>query len=61
MGNGLVYSGIDRIDSHEDYTEDNVVACCRVCNYAKSNMDVNEFRDWAIKLGKKQWLNNGGC
>ena len=39
--------------------EDNVVACCRVCNYAKSNMDVNEFRDWAIKLGKKamadQW------
>jgi len=59
IGGGLVYSGIDRIDSSKDYTEDNVVACCRVCNYAKSNMDVNEFKDWAIKLGKKamaeQW------
>ena len=59
IGDGLIYSGIDRVDSCKDYTEDNVVACCRVCNYAKSNMDINEFRDWAIKLGKnamaRQW------
>jgi len=56
---GLLYSGIDRIDSSKDYTEDNCVPCCRVCNYAKSNMDIKEFQAWAIKLGKKamaeQW------
>lgn len=59
IGNGLVYSGIDRVDSHKDYTEDNVVPCCRICNYAKSSMDLIKFQKWAIRLGKKamaeQW------
>lgn len=59
IGNGLLYSGIDRVDSKKDYTEANVVACCKICNYAKSNMDINEFKEWAIRLGKKamakQW------
>lgn len=58
---GLVYSGIDRIDSTKNYTQDNVVPCCRVCNYAKSNMNIKEFNKWAIKIGKKamaqQWGN----
>ena len=59
IGDGLLYSGIDRINSSKDYTEDNVVACCRGCNYAKSNMNIDEFKTWAIRLGKKamsiQW------
>lgn len=59
IGDGLVYSGIDRINSNKDYTEDNVVACCRVCNYAKSNMTIKEFHLWAVRIGKKalseQW------
>lgn len=59
LSGGLLYSGIDRIDSSKNYTQDNVVPCCKICNYAKSNMDINEFRKWAIMLGKNamaaQW------
>ena len=59
IGEGLFYSGIDRVDSTKNYTEDNVVPCCRLCNYAKSNMTIEEFKDWAIKIGKnamaEQW------
>ena len=57
---GLFYSGIDRIDSTKNYTEDNVVPCCKICNYAKSNMPLNEFKEWAIKLGKKAMADQWG-
>ena len=63
---GLFYSGIDWINPLKDYTEDNVVPCCRVCNYAKSNMNLSEFKEWATRLGKRaiaeQWGKeiNGG-
>jgi ribosomal protein S27E len=63
ISDGLKYSGIDRIDSMKDYTIENTVPCCRICNYAKSNMTLNEFKQWAIRLGKKaiaeQWAGNG--
>ena len=56
---GLKYSGIDRIDSDKDYTIENTVPCCKICNYAKSNMTIYEFKKWAIMIGKKamatQW------
>jgi hypothetical protein len=59
IGIGLNYSGIDRIDSCKDYTVENTVPCCRICNYAKSNLTLKEFQEWAIKLGSKamaeQW------
>lgn len=61
IGIGLNYSGIDRIDSCKDYTVENTVPCCRICNYAKSNLTLKEFQEWAIKLGSKamaeQWGN----
>lgn len=60
IDNGLLYSGIDRIDSNKDYTEDNVVPCCRICNYAKSNMTLKEFESWAKKIGKKAIANQWG-
>ena len=59
LGDGLLYSGIDRLDSSKDYTTDNVVPCCKICNYAKSNMSIKEFHKWAVRIGKKamaeQW------
>jgi len=59
IDNGLNYSGIDRINSSKDYTIENIVPCCRICNYAKSNLTLKEFQEWAIKLGSKaiaeQW------
>ena len=59
VASGLKYSGIDRIDSSLDYTVENTVPCCKICNYAKSNMSLEEFQEWAVRLGKKamaeQW------
>jgi 5-methylcytosine-specific restriction endonuclease McrA len=59
LGNGLSYSGIDRIDSSKNYTILNCVPCCKVCNYAKSDMSIQDFKKWAIQIGKRaiatQW------
>jgi len=44
------YNGIDRVDNSKDYTLDNCVACCSVCNYAKRDMDVEQFRNWIKRL-----------
>lgn len=43
----FTYSGIDCLDNTKGYAGCNVVPCCRVCNYAKSDMGVNEFIEWA--------------
>jgi hypothetical protein len=53
----MKYSGIDRVDSSLGYCTANVVACCAVCNYAKRDMGVKEFADWARRIGSmaEQW------
>lgn len=57
LGDGLRYSGIDRKNNTGDYTPDNVVPCCKVCNYAKSNLSLDQFLDWAKRLNAmaEQW------
>ncbi len=47
------YNGVDRIDNSKDYTKENCMACCKICNRAKLNRDIKEFIEWAIKLGEK--------
>lgn len=47
-----VYNGIDRLDSNVGYIKDNVVPCCKTCNYAKRIMSVKEFKEWIIKVYK---------
>ena len=37
--------GIDRIDSKLDYTIENSVACCGICNIMKNKFDLNIFLD----------------
>lgn len=46
---GYDYNGIDRIDSSKNYAIDNVVPCCKICNYAKSNMTQKDFVLWLQK------------
>ena len=45
-----VYSGIDRMDSEKGYVAGNVVACCFVCNRAKSDMPLVDFLAWIEKF-----------
>ena len=46
----VLVNGIDRLDSSKGYLYDNVVACCRVCNSAKSDMTYSDFMDWIKQL-----------
>ena len=39
----LNYNGLDRIDSSIGYKKDNVVPCCKICNYMKRSMSQSDF------------------
>jgi hypothetical protein len=42
----FMYTGIDRLDSDKGYTKSNSVPCCKLCNFAKNRMTVDEFKTW---------------
>lgn len=50
-----IYNGIDRIDNTKGYTMDNIVPCCKICNQAKSNRTLQEFKDWIEKIYAKMF------
>jgi len=37
------HNGIDRKDGNKDYTIDNIVTCCKKCNYSKHISNEQEF------------------
>ena len=43
-------NGIDRVNSAKGYLKENCVSCCPRCNYAKRDMPVVDFVDWALNL-----------
>jgi hypothetical protein len=45
-----IYNGIDRVDSSKGYTKENSTACCYTCNIAKSDMHIDEFKDWVKRV-----------
>lgn len=44
------YNGIDRLDSSRGYTIENVVSCCKTCNFAKSNSTIEEWEAWMSRF-----------
>jgi hypothetical protein len=47
-----IYNGIDRIDNSKGHTIDNIVPCCKYCNFAKSNLNIKEFYEWIDRVKK---------
>lgn len=43
-------NGIDRIDNSKNYTPNNCVPCCEVCNKAKRHLSYVEFKNWIQRL-----------
>ena len=39
------YNGIDRIDNNKPYIKENLVPCCKKCNFFKSNHTKKDFLD----------------
>lgn len=49
--NGVyLFNGLDRIDNECGYEIDNVVSCCKDCNYAKRKMTQDEFLAWISRV-----------
>ena len=46
------FNGLDRIDSSKGYTIDNVVSCCKYCNFAKNDLTVDEFKEHISEIYK---------
>jgi len=46
----FVYNGIDRIDNSLGYTIKNCVSCCKNCNTAKLDMNVDQFKNWITSV-----------
>jgi hypothetical protein len=38
-----LFNGIDRVDNTKGYEMDNCVPCCKICNYMKRALSVEEF------------------
>ena len=55
-----IHNGIDRVDNNKGYTIDNVVPCCKICNYAKRELTLQEFKGWVKKVYNKLWEYNNG-
>lgn len=49
----FVYNGIDRLDSTKGYTEDNVLPCCKYCNYMKRELTYSEFTARISRIAAK--------
>jgi hypothetical protein len=47
------FTGIDRIDNNIGYVLNNIQACCKWCNYAKSDRDEKDFEKWILIVAKK--------
>lgn len=43
---------LDRVDSHHGYNISNVVPCCKICNRAKSDMNIWDFINWLKKASE---------
>jgi len=46
----LSYNGIDRVDNNIGYIMSNCVSCCSICNAAKSDLSIDQFRSWISRL-----------
>lgn len=48
------YSGVDRVDNTGTYQKDNVVACCKTCNFMKWPLSVEEFLGKVKQIAREQ-------
>jgi hypothetical protein len=53
-----VYNGIDRVDSNKGYTIDNCVACCKLCNFSKMSLSINDFLSHIRKIYEYNFVGN---
>jgi hypothetical protein len=45
-----IYNGVDRLNDNYGYIKENVVPCCKKCNYSKQGMTDIEFLEMVKKI-----------
>lgn len=50
VGGNLTYNGIDRKNNTLGYLPDNVVPCCKTCNWAKGKKSYEEFMEYLRRV-----------
>jgi len=53
--------GIDRKNSSKGYLMDNVVPCCKMCNYCKNTLDYKEFLDHVENMFNHLLIGKSHC
>ncbi|CAM9485978.1 unnamed protein product, partial [Pylaiella littoralis] len=48
------YSGVDRVQNAGTYENDNVVPCCKTCNFMKGSLSVNDFLGKVKHIARQQ-------
>ena len=48
----FIYNGLDRVNNSLPHNKDNLVPCCKICNFAKRDMTVEDFKNWVISAYK---------
>ena len=46
-GDIILCNGLDRIDQTKSHIIDNIVPCCKYCNWSKAKRSSNQFINWA--------------
>lgn len=44
------YNGLDRVDNSLPHSKENCVPCCKWCNYAKRERNLEEFKVWLTSV-----------
>lgn len=52
-GEPIEFIGLDRVDNSKEYTINNIVPCCKICNRMKSAYSKDEFIDYCIKIARR--------
>jgi hypothetical protein len=50
---GWYYNGVDRLDNRQGYVPNNVVSCCRTCNFRKGATSFDEFTGWVRRVAAR--------
>lgn len=50
LNGSYMYNGVDRKDDSQGYVSENVVTCCKTCNWAKGHKSYTEFMDYLRQL-----------
>ena len=46
----FLFNGIDRINNDLNYSFENSISCCKICNHAKRQMTATEFIHWVARV-----------